>query len=474
MKRCALFHTAVLMFATAPLVWADLPPAKDPLRQPAIILPETPAEWIEMYCTAQKNPAGLLCYLREHVAFMSERKQKSFSVSETTPGEKEQLGRRWYALTLLGDTAGSDIIPAIEEFIAARKAQGDTMTDFDVALAEVVIERIQLRVSGRDTYIATMLDWVRNGDKTYPRSVDERGQPTRKGKMRVWQAAWALGQLRVPEAAPVLEAKTQEPLWSAGMYGFPLIRALAQIGDRNTMKTVAHACYSGGLFDRLFRWNSLCPGEVDPVWTYWQMRTQGMSLPQTIETMLGALGGDELDVYAHKVLEALGDTSVPYLIDALQHPRGKDPIRCLRIVALVVGNLRARQAVEPLRGLLKEALGRGDIKLGIEAAIALGKIGDPSALPELLSAAQSTDFYLQASAIRALGYLGDPRAEPLLLELLTTHPEANIRYGAAEALRTVGTASAIPVLEQRLQVETDRGTRGQIGTTLQTLRQKVR
>mgnify|MGYP005844286281 CR=1 FL=1 len=199
-----------------------------------------------------------------------------------------------------------------------------------------------------------------------------------------------------------------------------------------------------------------------------------MGPAQTIETLLSTLGGDGLFVYADKVLEALGDASVPYLIDALKNPSGKDPLRCQRLSVMVLGRLKAKEAVQPLRDMLREALSTRDTELGAKVVIALGQIGDTSALPELLAAAQSTDFHQQVNAAQGLEYLGDPRAEPLLLELLTNHPDPNIRYSAARALSTFGTASAIPVLEQRLQLETNKGTWGQIRTTLQTLRQKAR
>ncbi|MER3472734.1 MAG: hypothetical protein C4335_01580 [Armatimonadota bacterium] len=158
MKRYTLLSVFVPVLILAPLGFADLPPAKDPLRQPAILLPDVPAEWITMYRTAQKNPADLLRYLQEHVAFMSERKKKSFLVGSTTQSEKDQLSRRLYVLYLLGDVAGPDVIPSVEDFIARRMAQDDAMTHYDVAMAKLTIERIQLRTQGREVYISAMLD----------------------------------------------------------------------------------------------------------------------------------------------------------------------------------------------------------------------------------------------------------------------------------------------------------------------------
>lgn len=189
MKLNVLFFSVALALALALSACANLPPAKDPLRQPAVLLREVLAEWITMYRTAQKNPAELLRYLHDYVAFMSERKKESFILDSLSSAEIVHLTRRRYLLDLLGDTAGADIIPALEEFIAQRTAQDDAMTRYDVTAAKLTIERILLRAQGKDVYISAMLDWVRNGDKTYPGSLNDKGQPTGEGKERVLQGA---------------------------------------------------------------------------------------------------------------------------------------------------------------------------------------------------------------------------------------------------------------------------------------------
>lgn len=124
--------------------------------------------------------------------------------------------------------------------------------------------------------------------------------------------------------------------------------------------------------------------------------------------------------------------------------------------------------------MLCHVLETGSPRLKIAATCALGRIGDPVALPDLLELAQSSDFHLQMAAIDALGDMGDSRAEPMLLKLLSEHPNDNVRYAAAEALVKVGTPAAIPVLERRLQAESSRSVQGHTNWALRMLRQRAR
>jgi HEAT repeat protein len=152
-------------------------------------------------------------------------------------------------------------------------------------------------------------------------------------------------------------------------------------------------------------------------------------------------------------------------------PRCEAPENVQAVAIRVLGEMRSRQAVELLRAVLRTGTGR----LRKNAAAALGKIGDPSALPDLLEVAQNdADTSLQMDAITALGELGDPRAEPVLLKLLVEHHDSRIRYCAAGALARAGTRAAIPVLESRMDRENFVHVRSQIGWAIRELRRKAR
>lgn len=465
MKRKALFAIALCqLFASA--VMADLPQPKDPLRQPGMLLQPTPAEWLAMY---RYTPQQLLRVLQEHVKWM-ETHRGVLTVDSASPEDRQMQGRRLYALWRLGDIGGTDSIYGIEQFIARRTAQNDWLTEYDVALARLAIERIQLRAQGMDVYVAAMIDWVRNGfsNKHYPGARDSEGRRKVMGRLRVLEGARALGMLKVREAVPAL-IETVRNFYALPYTGFGLIRALAQIGDERALQMMAREIVIVRSIALTLQ-HPLEPGEVDPAWAYWQMRTRGMNLEQTSEVLIGSLGGNEPSVPCFEALEMIGEPAIAALIRAVESPQAKDPDLLRYNAARVLGELKAKEAVPALRKVLREG---SQLVIGVTAE-ALGKIGDPVALPDLLELAQSSDFYVQERAVRALGNLGDARAEPVLLKLLSEHPDANIRLGAAEALAKVGTLAAVPVLEQSFQREPSGAVRTRIRLAMEALQQKAR
>ncbi len=70
-------------------------------------------------------------------------------------------------------------------------------------------------------------------------------------------------------------------------------------------------------------------------------------------------------------------------------------------------------------------------------------------------AALLVDFRTRRPAALALGHLGDPRALPLLLSLLDTEEHANIRDAVVKALGRLGEPDAIPRLTSLLVNEPD-------------------
>lgn len=423
-----------------------------------------------MYRAALRNPADLLRYLQQHAEFRSRNRDLRLRIDQDA-GWKE-LDRMEYAQELLGQYGGADVIPGLERFIAQRLAQRDPQTDWDVAYACLTIERIRLRLQGRHAYVTAMLEWVRRGDKNYQDSCDELGVDTSARVARVRLGAIALGALKAPEAVTVLMEKHKElPL------RFDLVRVLAQFEDPSTQellqREVANFVRTGiiGLAQEV---RPLRPGEVGPAWAYWRMRTRGMSLHQTIETLLGALGEDEPRAWADVVLQKIGEPAIPFLIEAVKNPLGKNPEGCRFYAMRILGEMRAKDAVPLLRELLREAVQGGDEKLGNAAAHALGLAGDRSAVPELMEAARRGSWDLQLSALWALGEIGDSRAERLLLELLSSHPDRTIRGSAAEALSKVGTASALPALRERLSAEKDVSVRGRINWAIGEIERRAK
>lgn len=69
------------------------------------------------------------------------------------------------------------------------------------------------------------------------------------------------------------------------------------------------------------------------------------------------------------------------------------------------------------------------------AAMILGQLDDPRAVPHLIDAAlYAQDFGVREAAVRSLGRLRDPRAIPALALLLRTEVPLPVRLAAVEAL----------------------------------------
>lgn len=462
-------------FAVTSHVHADIPEPTDKLAMPAIVLRAAPAEWIRIHRESQKNPASLLQYLDEHVRFMESRKGSPLVYEFSPPGDILKAETFGFVFTRLGDVGTPDLLPALQEYIKRRQAQNDWASRKDIAYARLAIERIEARAKGPEAYRNIMLDWVEHWER-YPDAVSTNGKPTSRACLRFADGVRALAQIgdttileRVLKAWERAEREMPRAAW---IFNRPLIvHDLAKFEDARILPLLRDNL---PLYGYAHIWDyHLQPGEKDPVWAYWQIRTKDRNLRQTVQVMLQAAGGEGPSRGVTVVLSHLGRDAVPVLLEYLRNPPScPQPDRAVAALVGALGRMRAREAVPPLLDLLSQT--NSPLLRRVITSV-LGEIGDPAALPSLLQSARSSeDILLQIASIEALGAIADPRAEPLLLELLTTHPDAKIRYNAAEALRTVGTASSIPVLEQRLQIETDNGTRGQIRTTLQTLRQKAR
>ncbi len=85
------------------------------------------------------------------------------------------------------------------------------------------------------------------------------------------------------------------------------------------------------------------------------------------------------------------------------------------------------------------------------AAEALGKIGDPQALPALIEALKDKDSGVREVAAGALREIG-PQALPALIEALKDK-DSEVRRAAAEALGKIGGPQALPALTEALKDE---------------------
>lgn len=107
-----------------------------------------------------------------------------------------------------------------------------------------------------------------------------------------------------------------------------------------------------------------------------------------------------------------------------------------------LGRFRVKEAVPALITALRDESDRtelGGYPLRRNAARALGQIGDPQAIPELIACLAVADFQLRAAAATALGLLGASEAIPDLVELLQN-------MGAPSALGTEALPQPFPAI----------------------------
>jgi len=123
----------------------------------------------------------------------------------------------------------------------------------------------------------------------------------------------------------------------------------------------------------------------------------------------------------------------------------------LEETALALGELGDRSAVP----VLLEALDCEDIMVAEAAARALGKLGDRSIVPVLVKRLESWDVIKRLKAADLLGELGDRSVVPSLRNALNRENVALAKDYFAMALCKLGDSSAVPILMKALKHKDD-------------------
>jgi arylsulfatase A-like enzyme/HEAT repeat protein len=139
-----------------------------------------------------------------------------------------------------------------------------------------------------------------------------------------------------------------------------------------------------------------------------------------------------LRVRAALALATVGDNSgVPVLSDALDHC---DDVLLCRLIILSLGKLRDHRAVPALLKHLPEVQNRR------EMVDALGDIADPSAKGPLIERLRGDEYVpVRVQAAAALAKLGDPSAIPALQHAVRLDTEPTVVAAAREAARVLET-----------------------------------
>jgi hypothetical protein len=151
--------------------------------------------------------------------------------------------------------------------------------------------------------------------------------------------------------------------------------------------------------------------------------------------------------------EGMGDTHTLLSSDELIEALG-DPSHSVRHEAIhSIGRLPA--APELVRALV-DVLEGPESELGMATARALGRLGDPSALPALRRTLHSKYDLIAAESARALGQLNDVESGPELRKKMQAEPNLQLKVAYASALGKLRATEAIPDLfELQLEAKTE-------------------
>ena len=137
------------------------------------------------------------------------------------------------------------------------------------------------------------------------------------------------------------------------------------------------------------------------------------------------------------------------LISAYEEMKTKDP-KVSRYLVIAMGYLDSPEVVPSLL----DALSRGesdaqDSETALYALAALGRSGDPRALPAVMARLDSGDPGFRKMAAYALGGMGSAEAVPAL-ERATHDGGADVRWNAAVSLSRLGSSAGEDVLLQMI------------------------
>lgn len=161
--------------------------------------------------------------------------------------------------------------------------------------------------------------------------------------------------------------------------------------------------------------------------------TLGQIGEPAIEPLIKALGDKDEDVWASVALGRIGEPAVTPLITAL---RDKDEM-VRAWAAHRLGEIGDKRAVKPLINAIK------DKRVGVDAARALGEIGEP-AVGHLITALRDKDEDMRLLAAIALGQIGEPAVTPLINVLMDK--DENIAV-VAVALERIGEPAVMPLID---------------------------
>jgi HEAT repeat protein len=281
----------------------------------------------------------------------------------------------------------------------------------------------------------------------------------------------ALGQIGARDAIPHvlgLAADPEQPAYAVTV----AIETLGRLGGPKTASFLekyvneeAPMSHHGAALEALWRMrNEVGRGRLEGTFR----RALAFVDPYTLEDVVARLGwmkatGAVDDLVArfpgapeglqNRIVIALGDIgdddARPFLLGLLGKTQNG---RLLSNSAIALRKVGAQgEAIAALRGLLADP----KAYIRINAAFALGEIGDERAFDALTAALKDKNDYVRSETAVALGRVGDPRVLPALEEA-ARDPNPFVRLDAVVALNRIDFATYRPLLDALLSEKAER------------------
>ncbi len=286
-------------------------------------------------------------------------------------------------------------------------------------------------------------------------------------------AATALGQLGDPRGVQPLirtlrdsdRAVREAATSSLTALGQPAVLSLGFcLQDSNLQVQETAACILSTIADEQV-FEPLMAALLNPNWIVRMSAAKGLARiqnPEAIPTLVLLLQDKVPTVRdeAINALKAIGEASVPSLLEGLQDPNWKIRLRSVEALAI----LGPPTAVQPLMTLIQQD---SDTTIRQDAIRALGQIGDSQAVDLLLTSLHNPS--LRLPAIEALGNIRSSEAVPALITLVESLP-TEAYEGRMEGCTDPKFKEDLPPLEAAVKALANIGDPRAIPTLIQALR----
>lgn len=183
--------------------------------------------------------------------------------------------------------------------------------------------------------------------------------------------------------------------------------------------------------------------------------TPALGSERTLERVLTILRDEQASPQdqeaAAQALSRLGEAAIPALLDLLHEPESYVRRAGARALALIRDKRSLKKLIRSAHWTyrtlteespgeayshLSDALLAGSVPTRVAVAVALGRLGERRAIPELLEVANMEHPLVRMAALHALGKLGDAGIRLHLSDALDD-PDPAVRLVAAEALSAI-------------------------------------